>query len=127
LTKEREVKMSEVSNLKSQIAQVDQKVQALRSALTKVQGVDLNVDDVMEGYEKLHVFGTKYDEQRLQESKVIVDGKEDLDKTYKQATIDAINAEIIRLDAVRRSLDTQLTDAIAREEYEKMDRKKSRR
>ena len=119
--------MSEVSNLKSQIAQVDQKVQALRSALTKVQGVDLNVDDVMEGYGKLHVFGTKYDEQRLQESKVIVDGKEDLDKTYKQATIDAINAEIIRLDAVRRSLDTQLTDAIAREEYEKMDRKKSRR
>ena len=50
--------MSEASNLKSQIAQVDQKVQALRSALTKVQGVDLNVDDVMEGYEKLHVFGT---------------------------------------------------------------------
>lgn len=119
--------MSEVSNLKSQIAQVDQKVQALRSALTKVQGVDLNVDDVMEGYEKLHVFGTKYDEQRVQESKVIVDGREDLDKTYKQATIDAINAEIIRLDAVRRSLDTQLTDAIARKEYEKMDRKKSRR
>ena len=113
--------MSEVSNLKSQIAQVDQKVQALRSALTKVQGVDLNVDDVMEGYEKLHVFGTKYDEQRLQESKVIVDGREDLDKTYKQATIDAINAEIIRLDAVRRSLDTQLTDAIARKEYEKVD------
>ena len=110
--------MSEVSNLKSQIAQVDQKVQALRSALTKVQGVDLKVDDVMEGYEKLHVFGTKYDEQRLQESKVIVDGREDLDKTYKQATIDAINAEIIRLDAVRSSLDTKLTDAIAREEYE---------
>ena len=48
--------MSEVSNLKSQIAQVDQKVQALRSALTKVQGVDLKVDDVMECYEKLHVF-----------------------------------------------------------------------
>ena len=119
--------MSEVSNLRSQIAQVDQKVQSLRSALTKVQGVDLNVDDVMEGYEKLHVFGTKYDEQRLQESKVIVDGREDLDKTYKQATIDDINAEIIRLDAVRRSLDTQLTDAIAREEYEKMDRKISRR
>lgn len=119
--------MSEVSNLKSQIAQVDQKVQALRSALTKVQGVDLKVDDVMEGYEKLHVFGTKYDEQRLQESKVIVEGREDLDKTYKQATIDAINAEIIRLDAVRSSLDTKLTDAIAREEYEKMDRKKSRR
>ena len=113
--------MSEVSNLKSQIAQVDQKVQALRSALTKVQGVDLKVDDVMEGYEKLHVFG------RLQESKVIVDGREDLDKTYKQATMDAISAEIMRLEAERRSLDTQLTNAIAREEYEKIDKKKSRR
>ena len=73
--------MSEVSNLRSQIAQVDQKVQSLRSALTKVQGVDLKIDDVMEGYEKLHVSGTKYDEQRLQESKVIGEGKEDLDKT----------------------------------------------
>ena len=112
--------MSEVSNLKSQMAQVDQKVKALRSALTKVQGVDLKVDDVMEGYEKLHVSGTKYDEQRLQESKVIVEGREDLEKTYRQDTIDAINTEIMRLDAVRRSLDTQLTDAIAREEYEKM-------
>ena len=112
--------MSEVSNLKSQIAKVDQKVQALRTALTKVQGVDLKVDDVMEGYEKLHVSGTKYDEQRLQESKVIVEGKEDLEKTYRQDTLDAISAEIMRLDAERRSLDTQLTYAIAREEYEKM-------
>ena len=119
--------MSEVSNLRSQIAQVDQKVQSLRSALTKVQGVDLKIDDVMEGYEKLHLFGTKYDEQRLQESKVIVEGKEDLDKTYKQATMDAISAEIMRLEAERRSLDTQLTNAIAREEYEKIDKKKSRR
>ena len=41
--------------------------------------------------------------------------------------MDAISAEIMRLEAERRSLDTQLTDAIAREEYEKMDKKKSRR
>ena len=114
--------MSEVSDIQAKIDAVDAKLEDLRSASSKLEGVSIDISPDMEGIADLHVAGTKYDKQKENEVKNITEGKDEL-LQYRSSAVDE---EINYLNPMRSSLETDLANAKAAEAARKAARERAK-
>ena len=117
--------MSEVSDIQAKIDAVDAKLEDLRSASSKLEGVSIDISPDMEGIADLHVAGTKYDKQKENEVKNITEGKDEL-LQYRSSAKSAVDEESNYLNTMRSSLETDLANAKAAEAARKAARERAK-
>ena len=106
--------MSEVSDIQAKIDAVDAKLEDLRSASSKLEGVSIDISPDMEGISGFHVAGTKYDKQKENEINNITEGRDELIQ-YRDRAKSAVDEEISYLNTMRSNLETDLANAKAAE------------
>lgn len=107
--------MSEVSALRAQIAQVDDKIVALETANRELKIIDCVVSAERIGASDLHVQGDKYYKQEAEENEHIEKSSLNLESDYQEATIDIVKTQIDQLNNLKSDLNSKLGDAIRRE------------